>query len=79
MRELTGIPSTSEKQPFRDYIVHADNDMQLRLDPIKEPNMQNRAQSVEFPSLLDCRLMMDQRYAEPFNWVDVSSLNTDDQ
>ena len=79
MRELTGIPSTSEKQPFRDYIIHADNDMQLRLDPIKEPNMESRAQSVEFPSLIDCRIMMDQRYAEPFNWVDISDLSTDVQ
>ena len=71
MRELTGIPSTYEKQPFRDYLIHADPEMQMRLDPIKEPNMESRAQSVEFPSLLDCRIMMNERYQEPFNWIDI--------
>ena len=71
MRDLTGIPSTYEKQPFRDYLIHADPDMQMRLDPIKEPNMESRAQSVEFPSLLECRKIMDERYQEPFNWIDI--------
>ena len=76
MRDLTEIPSTYEKQPFRDYLIHADPDMQMRLDPIKEPNMESRAQSIEFPSLLECRKMMNERYQEPFNWIDIGDVTS---
>ena len=70
MRDLTAIPSTSEKQPYRDYISYADPQMQLRLEPIKEPHAAARAHSVELPSLKECRKIMDNRYQEPFKWVD---------
>lgn len=71
MREIANVPSITEKQPFRDCIKYTDHDMQMRLNPMKEVSIEERALSVEIPSILECRELMDKRYGESFNWIDI--------
>ena len=76
MQELTGISKAAEYSATgnrHDYLKYAEDDIQMFLEPIKEPHTQGRAKSLFMPSILECRKRIDYIYDYDLQWPPIQS------